>query len=176
MTSPVSRRTSLLTSKEGQRTQVPEGGELVCYRNKDDQQLFLKVEYSRETMVKLSSSIFCHQRPSGLKQIAEDMPELLGLPHPIPVTAPALHLETSPHCPQNQLNSGYYEHFSCHLFSPFRGPVTEADEESRNVSNQRELQRRLQQMTSRGELTPSEFSVDDFETPAMCNIRNPQFT
>lgn len=174
MTSPAPPRMNLLASKEGQRTQVPEGGELVCYRNKDDQHLFLKVEYSRETMIKLSSSIFCHQRPTGLKQIAEEMPELLGLPQPIPTTAPTLNLETSHHHPQ--VNSGYYEPSPCHLFSSVRGPVTEADEASRTLVNQRELQRRLQQMALQGELSPSLFSMDGFETPAVRNIRNPQFT
>ncbi|CAP24309.2 Protein CBR-HPO-5 [Caenorhabditis briggsae] len=153
-------------SMEGQRTQVPEGGELVCYRNEENQHLFLKVEYSRETMIKLSSSILCHQRPTGLKQIAEEMPELLGLPHPIPMTASSPILE---HSSNHKINS-YHEHSPCHLFSPVRGPVTEADEASRVLSNQRELQKRIQLMTLQEELTPRRCLIDCFDTSSVLGI------
>lgn len=180
MASPSSLRMSLLTSREGQRTQVPEGGELVCYRNEEDQHLVLKVQYSRETMIKLSSSIFCHQRPDGLKKIAEEMPELLGLPQPIPATAlPPPSLESQ--FPFNQPNSSFansaYSRINSpvHLFSPLRGPVTEADETVRNFISQRELQKRFQNISLPGDLSPTGYLIECSETPHH-EIRNPQFT
>ncbi|EGT37866.1 hypothetical protein CAEBREN_11966 [Caenorhabditis brenneri] len=177
MASPTSHRTSLLTSREGLRTQVPEGGELVCYRNEEDQHLVLKVEYSREMMIKLSSSIFCHQRPNGLKQIAEEMPELLGLPQPIPPTAFPPLLDSQVPSPQLCLANATYSKMNSpvHLFSPVRGPVTEADETVRNFISQRELQKRFQNMSLSGESSPTRYLIECSETPCR-EVRNPRFT
>ncbi|CAA93094.1 SH2 domain-containing protein [Caenorhabditis elegans] len=181
MKPPICRRMSLppvLAKKEGERIQVPEGGELVCYRNQEDQHLFLKIEYSRETMIKLSSSVFCYARPTGLKEVSDELPELLGLPHSIPLTDSPPNFECLPE-PLAHV-SGCNSHFSMNhpppLLSPLRGPVTEADEAMRTLSSHRELQKRLQNMSMRGELSPSGCLVDSCDTPAIRQIRNPQFT
>ncbi|KAF1757916.1 hypothetical protein GCK72_014373 [Caenorhabditis remanei] len=111
-------------------------------------------------MIKLSSSIFCHQRPTGLKTVAEEMPELLGLPQPIPLTSDITSLDSTIHHP-------------CRIYTAVRGPVMEANETNRMLSNHRELQKRLLNMSLQGE---SGYFIDCFETPAAREIRNPQFT
>ncbi|CAI2350011.1 unnamed protein product [Caenorhabditis sp. 36 PRJEB53466] len=168
MTTP--RRMSLpssLATKEGQRIQVPEGGELVCYRTEGDR-LILKVEYSREMMVKLSASIFCHQRPLRLAVIADEMPELLGCPNPIPACG-TLPDQEPPAEPSDHLPS-------FRLFTPLRGPVTSANEEMRTLSSQRELEKRLMDFSMS---SPSGgYPWGGFETPmqARGDLRNPRFT
>uniref|UniRef100_A0A1I7TDA4 Protein aurora borealis n=1 Tax=Caenorhabditis tropicalis TaxID=1561998 RepID=A0A1I7TDA4_9PELO len=132
-------------------------------------------------MVTLSSSIFCYQRPSGWKQVAEEMPEILGLPEPIPLTSclPSLHLLFEP-C-ESQSSSAYYSpssrnESSLHLFSPVRGPVTEADEAMRNFLSHRDHQKRLQTMALPEESSSSGCMTDYYESPSVREIRNPQFT
>uniref|UniRef100_A0A8R1DZD7 Uncharacterized protein n=1 Tax=Caenorhabditis japonica TaxID=281687 RepID=A0A8R1DZD7_CAEJA len=170
-----------LATEEGQRIKVPEGGELLCVRNADNR-LTLKVVYSREMMVKLSTSIFCHLRPPQLAQVADELPELLGIPHPIPPTS-SPPPSTSPSAetlePLSAAAAAAAAPSPLRIFSPLRGPVTPADDKMRMLNSQREVQNRLLDMSgSPAFVVGAPPRSSHFETPLreMIELRNPRFT